>query len=192
MAANSVQATESASAVMRQYSAPERSASTRLDRAGRAMPQSLMAHVFQISVSNGGVPKGGVHAAAVSTDGLEGDSHRSSTHGGPLKAVCLYSLERIEALQAEGHPIFPGSTGENLTISGLDWDLVRPEARLRIGDEIELEVTKHTTPCDKIASSFRDGDIGRMDEQKRPGWARVYTRVVRGGVVRIGDPVALA
>jgi len=33
---------------------------------------------------------------------------------------------RIEALQNEGHPIAFGSTGENLTVSGIDWQRVVP------------------------------------------------------------------
>ena len=37
-------------------------------------------------------------------------------HGGPERALCLFSLERILELQAEGHPIFPGAAGENITI----------------------------------------------------------------------------
>ena len=50
--------------------------------------------------------------------------------GGPLAALCLYSLEVIQALQAEGHSIFPGSVGENITLSHLDWSRVTPGVRL--------------------------------------------------------------
>ncbi len=109
-----------------------------------------MAHVFQISLSKGGVPKTGLPEAVVGEEGLEGDGHRSSTHGGPQRALCLYSIERIIALQLEGHPVFPGSTGENLTLSGIDWDKVAPGVRLRVGAEVEIEVTAYTTPCSKI------------------------------------------
>jgi MOSC domain-containing protein YiiM len=38
--------------------------------------------------------------------GLEGDGHHDSKHhGGAERAVCLYGLEQIQALQAEGHAI---------------------------------------------------------------------------------------
>jgi MOSC domain-containing protein YiiM len=151
-----------------------------------------MAHVFQISLSKGGVPKTGLTDALVGETGLEGDAHRSPSHGGPLRALCLYSLERILALQIEGHPVFPGSTGENLTLSGIDWDAMAPGARLRVGAQVEIEVTAYTTPCAKIASAFRDGAIDRMAQDKHAGWARVYARVLRGGRIRTGDPVALA
>jgi MOSC domain-containing protein YiiM len=151
-----------------------------------------MATVFQINVSQGGVPKNGLHEASVGELGLAGDSHTSSTHGGPQRAVCLFSLERILALQAEGHPVFPGSTGENLTVAGLDWSAVTPGTRVRAGVEVELEVTQYTKPCPKIKGSFRDGTIERMEQDKNPGWSRVYARVVRGGRVRVGDAVTLA
>ena len=72
--------------------------------------------------AEGGVPKIPVGAARLGAEGVEGDKQNDLRHhGGPLRAVCIYSLEIIEALQGEGHPIGPGTTGENITISGLDW-----------------------------------------------------------------------
>src|SRR5437899_862580 len=78
-------------------------------------------YVHQINVSNGGVPKHPVPEARITVDGVAGDCQRSpKIHGGPDRAVCLFSLEVIEALRAEGHSIAPGSSGENLTLAGLD------------------------------------------------------------------------
>jgi MOSC domain-containing protein YiiM len=91
----------------------------------------MAARVVQVNVNpEGGVPKLPVSEAFVGVYGVQGDLQRDVFfHGGPLRAVCLYSLELIEALQAEGHPITPGSTGENLTLSGLDWDWLAPAVR---------------------------------------------------------------
>ena len=153
-----------------------------------------MAHtsIFQINVSQGGVPKLPVRSAEVTELGLVGDTHNNTkVHGGPMRALCLYSLERILALQAEGHPIFPGSTGENLTLAGLDWDAVVPGVRLRLGDTVEIEVTQYTEPCPKITESFVGGDISRMQQDKHPGWSRVYVRVLTPGSIRVGDKVTL-
>ena len=78
--------------------------------------------IFQLNVSNGGVPKLPVREALLTPDGLEGDRQaHPQIHGGPERALCLYALERILELQAEGHPIYPGSIGENITVCGLDW-----------------------------------------------------------------------
>ncbi|MDL2334637.1 MAG: MOSC domain-containing protein [Chloroflexota bacterium] len=81
--------------------------------------------VLQVNISPGGVPKLPVERAWVSTFGLEGGRHREYTvHGGPYRAVCLFGMEVIERLQAEGHPIEPGGAGENLTTSGIEWSLL--------------------------------------------------------------------
>ena len=139
----------------------------------------------------GGVPKQPVASARISVMRVEGDKQRNRRlHGGPLRAVCLFSLERIEALQAEGHPIGPGSTGENLTIAGLDWDTLVPGTRLHIGDA-ELETTSYTAPCKNIAASFRDEEFNRMSQKLYPGWSRLYARVVSEGSVHVGDRVEL-
>lgn len=111
-------------------------------------------------------------------------------HGGPDRAVCLYSSELIEALQGEGHPIRPGTIGENLTLAGIDWTAMRPDARIEIGDVL-LEITKSTSPCKQIAGSFRDGDFGRVSQKIHPGWSRFYARVLREGIVTAGDRVVL-
>lgn len=147
--------------------------------------------VFQMNVSDGGVPKLGVHQAAVTPLGLTGDRQRNThVHGGPQRAVCLFSLERIQALQAEGHPIFPGSAGENLTLSGLDWDQIGPGTRLKIGKEVILEVTQYTTPCENLIPSFINGYFNRIHQAKHPGWSRVYTKVIQAGEIQVGNPVS--
>jgi len=149
-------------------------------------------HVHQINISDGGVPKFPVLEAKVSEQGLDGDRQRNlKFHGGPDRAVCLYSRELIERLQDEGHPIDSGSTGENLTLSGLDWDLVRPAVRLTIGPEVQLEVTSYTTPCHHNGRWFCNEDFSRIAQKLNPGWSRVYAKVLRGGIVRPGDVVEI-
>ena len=70
----------------------------------------------------GGVPKLPVTEARITPEGVVGDRQQNrDIHGGIDRAVCIFSLEVIEALQAEGHSIKPGSSGENLTIAGLEW-----------------------------------------------------------------------
>jgi MOSC domain-containing protein YiiM len=144
-----------------------------------------------INISSGGLPKLPRDVAHVTTSGIVGDTQRDvRLHGGPDRAICLYSLDVIEALQAEGHPIAIGAIGENLTISGLDWRLVVPDARLEVG-EVVLQVTKPASPCTNLASSFRAGDITRVSQKVHPGWSRWYTRVLQEGQVSRGAPVKL-
>ncbi|MFN2272976.1 MAG: MOSC domain-containing protein [Anaerolineae bacterium] len=146
--------------------------------------------IHQINISDGGVPKLPVHEAEVTPLGLVGDRQANTKHhGGPERALCLYALERITALQGEGHPISPGSTGENLTLTGLGWTQVIPGTRLLLGDEVVIEITKYTLPCAKIAESFIDGETNRMAQEQHPGWSRVYAKVLIPGHLHTGDNV---
>jgi len=96
-------------------------------------------HVHQINVSDGGVPKLPVLEAVIATTGVLGDRQRNlKYHGGPDRAVCLFSQELIERLQDEGHSIEAGSSGENLTLAGLDWEKLKLGARLQIGPDVRI------------------------------------------------------
>ncbi len=145
--------------------------------------------IFQINISpQGGVPKQAVREAEIDTLGIAGSRvAHPDIHGGEARALCLYSVDLIQALQAEGHPIFPGSVGENLTLAGLDWAQVTPGARLRLGDQVLVEVTRYTTPCQTIAESFADRDSNRILQKTHPAWSRVYVKVLRTGSIRVGD-----
>jgi MOSC domain-containing protein YiiM len=148
--------------------------------------------VVSVNLSNGGVPKKSVTVAQVTALCLIGDAQDDKKHhGGPERAVCLYSLERIRALQKEGHPIDVGTAGENLTVQGLDWDLVVPGVRLRVGDQVLLEIASFTNPCKTIRESFIDGRFVRIAQKFYPGWSRVYARVLSEGEIQSGDSVEL-
>lgn len=143
-----------------------------------------------INISAGGVPKRRVADATVSRLGLLKDAQNDKIgHGGPERAVCVYSLERIHALQAEGHPIDIGTAGENVTVEGIDWDLVVPGTQLRLGNEVVLEVASFTSPCKTIRNSFIEGEFVRISQKLHPGWSRVYARVISEGQIRCGDSV---
>ena len=150
-----------------------------------------MGRVESVQTSRGGVPKLAVFEAFISEGGVSGDAHNQPQfHGGPDRAVVLYALERIRALQAEGHPIAPGTTGENLTVSGLDWDVLAPGTRLRVGGVL-LEISKYATPCRTIAGSFSDADFRRIGQAQHPGWSRLCARVLEAGLVRPGDSITI-
>lgn len=146
--------------------------------------------VHQVNVSNGGVPKLPVPEAKITMQGVEGDRQRNRLqHGGPDRAVCVFSLEVIEALQAEGHPIAPGLSGENLTLAGVDWPRLKLGDRLRVGRNVRLEIMSYTAPCSHNEGWFKDRDFSRISQKKHPGWSRVYAKVLAEGIVRPGDPV---
>ena len=147
--------------------------------------------IFQINVSRGGVPKLAVAGADVNELGIAADSQKhTGIHGGPLRALCLYSLEHHLALQAEGHPIFPGSVGENIVTVGVDLSAMGPGERLRLG-EVEIEITSYTAPCKTIRRSFVDENFNRISQKLHPGWSRLYARVLTPGRIAAGDPITI-
>jgi MOSC domain-containing protein YiiM len=146
--------------------------------------------LVQINVSPGGVPKLPVPHATVGPQGVEGDKQRDKRHhGGPTRAVCLFSIEQIRALQAEGHPIVPGAIGENLTTEGIDIGTLQPGDRLAIGDTILLEITSYAVPCTNLTPFFADGKFTRISNKVHPGSSRAYARVLHGGELEPGLPI---
>ena len=148
--------------------------------------------IHQLNCSQGGVPKLPVPEAYLTPTGLEGDKVAyPKIHGGPERALCLFSLELIRKLRDEGHPVYPGSVGENVTIEGLDWSRLAPGARLALGDEAVVEVSSYTTPCATIKASFAGGDYKRISQKVNPGDSRLYARVIRTGRLAVGQSVRL-
>ena len=86
----------------------------------------------------------------------------------------------------------PGAAGENVTVTGVDWNAVVPGTRWLIGDEVEIEITHFTAPCKKNSRWFADGDFSRMNQQLHPGRSRVYARVLTEGVIQPNDQFAPA
>ncbi|MDB4949116.1 MAG: uncharacterized protein JWM27_1765 [Gemmatimonadetes bacterium] len=148
--------------------------------------------ILQINTSDGGVPKLPVDRAYLSGEGLFGDRQRNTdVHGGPERALCLYGIEVIERLRGEGHPIAPGTAGENVTLRGIDWTRMLPGARLRLGGQVEVELTRYTAPCRNISASFHDGRFTRISQKVHPGESRIYARVLREGWLVAGDAVEM-
>jgi MOSC domain-containing protein YiiM len=149
----------------------------------------MSARIVQLSASNGGVPKLAIREARVTLVGLDVDTQKhKKIHGGPERALCLFSLEVLQRLQAEGHPIYPGSTGENVLISGLDWTALAPGVRIALGNDVVVELTRTATPCKTIAESFIGRTFQRLGEPNEMRW---YSSVVREGVVRVAMSVRM-
>jgi MOSC domain-containing protein YiiM/GNAT superfamily N-acetyltransferase len=148
--------------------------------------------VLQVNVSPGGVPKSAIESARVGQLGLEGDAHRHDTvHGGPQRAVALLGIEAIRRVRADGHPIHPGSVGENLTTEGVEWATLPAGTRAAIGETLVLEISKPAMPCNLIADSFIDGRSGRISILLHPLDSRMYARVLVAGDVRTGDEIRI-
>ena len=147
----------------------------------------MAARVVHLAISDGGVPKISQPELMISHAGVEGDRQaHPAVHGGPERAVCLLAAEVIDALRAAGHPIRPGSTGENITVLGLEWQHLAPGDLLRFEGGVTIQIVEGASPCGAIAGSFSDGDVMRLDPQRGDGNTRWYARVDTPGVLAVG------
>jgi MOSC domain-containing protein YiiM len=123
--------------------------------------------------------------------GLRGDGQADRKHhGGPWRAVLMYSADHYPRWRAEwGRPdVGPGAFGENLTVEGLD------EYTACLGDqygfgEALLEVTSPRTPCHVLARRHGIKDLAvTVRANHRHGW---YLRVLRPEWIAAGQSVEL-
>jgi MOSC domain-containing protein YiiM len=122
---------------------------------------------------------------------LQGDRQADlSVHGGPNKAVYVYSWENTlfwkTTLPRDN--LRPGSFGENLTVEELLDDQVT------IGDELEigtarLQVTQPRLPCFKLG--LARGLPSFPKAFLKSGRTGFYLRVLQEGMVQAGDPIHL-
>ena len=143
----------------------------------------MPAVLAQLNISPGGMPKLPIETARVTADGVEGDWQKNRKyHGGPDRAICLYSEELYDFLRGRGVNVSNGQIGENFTTRGLDLQALAKGDRLRVG-ECVIEITNVRVPCRQL----------RMWDQDLPelivghsGWV---AKVVQEGSVRQGDVV---
>jgi MOSC domain-containing protein YiiM len=137
--------------------------------------------------------------------GVAGDAHagatvqhRSRVRRDPsapnLRQVHLLQSELFDDLLEEGHAVFPGDLGENITTSGIDLLALPAGTCLRIGAVAEVELTGLRNPCSQI-DKFQPGLTAKVLDRDANGAlvrkAGVMAVVRRPGVVRAGDPIVV-
>jgi MOSC domain-containing protein YiiM len=155
--------------------------------------------IIQINISPGGIPKRPIAEAEITPEGIRGDAWaHPQIHGGPNQALLLITSEGIDELIAQGHPVFAGALGENLTTAGLDRRQIRIGQRYRAGN-VMLEITKLRSPCatldvygPSIKQAVYDPQVKAGDASSpRWGLAGFYARVLRSGFIRPKDIIKL-
>ena len=142
------------------------------------------------------IPKKNVLEAFVTPVGVLGDEQSApyiavwGGHAGFDKAVMLWSSEVMATVNQHGASFFPGASGEQLTISGVDWKKMKTGVRIQVGDQLLLEVTYLKGPCKNLDRFFAaPKDKVQIDPKKSPDSARVLAKVLRPGRVSRGDHV---
>tara|TARA_B100001250_G_scaffold56233_1_gene43433 strand:+ start:85 stop:546 length:462 start_codon:yes stop_codon:yes gene_type:complete len=147
----------------------------------------MKASILGLFVSQGGVPKLPVDSLFIDKSGCFGDKQNDlKHHGGEDKAVCIIQNSIICDLQEKGHPIKPGSTGENILIGGSNVGEISSGTVIKFS-ELEIQITQDAPPCKTISESFNHGEFTLISHKKYPQFTRWYARVLKPGTVSIDD-----
>lgn len=142
----------------------------------------LQGRVVALSVSREkGVPKENVpEVRVVEGFGIEGDAH-----GGPWhRQVSFLDTSTIEWMkEIIGRPVRYGELAENIT-TDVDLSQVSIGDRIRVG-ECLFEVTQIGKKCHHGCAIFQR--VGKCEMRRRG----VFTKVLKGGLIRVGDPVEI-
>jgi MOSC domain-containing protein YiiM len=136
-------------------------------------------HAVSVSDKKGVVKHNVDQARLLVEHGLEGDAHAE----GGIRQVSLLALASIDKMVAAGAKVNPGDFAENLTVVGLSVMDLPVGTRLKVGAEVELEITQIGKACHKgCAIREQVGDC----VMPREG---VFARVLKEGLVRPGDVI---
>ena len=112
--------------------------------------------------------------------GLVGDAHAAKdTH----RQVSLLAIESIAKMHDLGLDLGPGDFAENLTTEGIELVSLPIGTKLSVGEGIILEVTQIGKECHTKCAIYHQVGKCIMPEEG------VFVRVIRGGLVRAGDPI---
>ena len=128
---------------------------------------------------------------SLSRENLSGDRQPDLTvHGGPDKAVCVYSADHYPEWRRElgEQDCGPGWFGENFTVEGQTEETVCVGDVYRVGSAV-VEVSQPRGPCWKLGRRWGRLDLPKLVVRSgRSGW---YLRVLEGGDVAAGQVLAL-
>ena len=109
--------------------------------------------------------------------GMEGDKHAAATS---KRQVLLADKEALDAVG-----VLPGTIKENITVEGVDVMQLPAGSRVRLGPSAVLEITAVCEPC------FRMDEIRDGLKQELEGRRGMTSRVLAGGIIKVGDPITI-
>ena len=127
----------------------------------------------------------------LSSTNLAGDGQADLTvHGGPDKAICVYSVHHYPLWRDElgVAECGPGWFGENFSVEGQTETQVAVGDAYRIGTAV-VQISQPRAPCWKLGRRWHRADMPKLVvESGRTGW---YLRVLETGEVECGDALTL-
>jgi len=113
--------------------------------------------------------------------GILGDAH-----AGPWeRQVSFLAAEQIQEARSRGLQVDFGDFAENVATEGVNWKELPLGTRVKLGQEVVVEITKIGKECHKkCAIYYLAGDC----IMPREG---VFGRVIDGGTLRCGDAIEI-
>jgi MOSC domain-containing protein YiiM len=142
-----------------------------------------MKKIVSIAISKKkGTRKTPVMAAEVVRDhGILGDAHAGSWE----RQISFLAHEQIQEARVRGLQVDFGDFAENVSTEGVDWKELPLGTRVKLGNQVVVEITKIGKECHKkCAIYYQAGDC----IMPREG---VFGRVIEGGTFRCGDAIEI-
>lgn len=142
------------------------------------MSSKGLIHKISISTRRGDKKSNIGRAVLKKQYGLVGDAH-----AGSARQVSLLPFESFGKMREKLATIAPGDFAENITTIGLDFSRVKIGARLRIGQQAELEITQIGKVCHHgcyIREAVGDCIMPREG---------IFASVVKEGHIATGDQI---
>lgn len=135
-------------------------------------------HAVCISKEKGTAKDNTSHAKFIENYGLQGDAHAGTYH----RQVSLLSKEKIDEFIKEYGSLKYGAFGENLVVSGIDFEQLHVGMILRCNDVI-LVITQFGKECHAKCAIYE-----KMGRCIMPIYG-VFANVYKGGVISVGDSI---
>ena len=133
-------------------------------------------HAICISEKKGSQKSFIEEATFIENFGIENDAHAGKWH----RQVSLLAYEKIADFNSRGAEVKDGAFGENLVVEGIDFTSL-PIGTIFKCNDVELELTQIGKECHHHCLIYY-----KMGECIMPKNG-VFTRVLKGGVIRVGD-----
>ncbi len=134
-----------------------------------------------ISVSQEkGVKKTNMQRVVLKEDfGIIGDAHAGTKN----RQVSLLAIESIEKMKAKGLKVKAGDFAENITTQGIDLLNFKIGDRVKIGQEVILEISQIGKECHTRCNIYYQAGDCVMPKEG------IFAKVLKGGEIEVGDSI---
>jgi len=139
--------------------------------------------IAAVSISeHKGMKKKNVSSIQLKEDfGIIGDAHA----GDGKRQVSLLAKESIDKMKAKGLKVGPGDFAENITTQGLDLLSLTVGDKLKIGQDVLLELSQFGKECHTRCNIYYQAGDCVMPKEG------VFAKVIKGGIIEPKDKISV-